>query len=181
MIAFFEQRGISCYAPALTPSDGRTGLDDLAQQLKRYIDNNIEYKRDFSIIGFSMGAMITRFYLQRLGGFNTTQQFFSVCGPHKGSLWSYFYPGKGTKQMRPGSAFLRELNDSVDCLCNMEIYSYWTPFDLVIMPPTSSIWHIAQNIKINALCHPCMLSNQFLFTDVYDKLRERAPKLLLTT
>jgi hypothetical protein len=34
MIAYFEQQGVRCYAPSLTPSDGRTGLDELAIQLQ---------------------------------------------------------------------------------------------------------------------------------------------------
>jgi triacylglycerol lipase len=172
MIAFFEQHGIPCYAPSLTPSDGRTGLDELANQLKRHIDSELAPDRPISIIGFSMGAMIARFYLQRLGGFKITRQFFSISAPHKGSVWSYFYPGKGTKQMRPGSPFLQELDNSVDCLQGMNIYSYWTPFDLVIIPPSSSQWEIAHNIKINALCHPCMLRNTRLIANIHDKLTE---------
>ncbi|KPJ92037.1 MAG: hypothetical protein AMJ53_10180 [Gammaproteobacteria bacterium SG8_11] len=169
MVAHFEQRGIKCYAPSLTPSDGRTGLDDLANQLKLHIDNTF-LQQNVSIVGFSMGAMIARYYLQHLGGAKTTPQFFSVSAPHKGSVWSYLYPGKGAKQMRPDSAFLRDLDNSVDCLQGIDIYSYWTPFDLVIIPPTSSRWDIAHNIKIKALCHPCMLSNPQLISDIYHKL-----------
>lgn len=169
------QRGIRCYAPSLTPSDGRAGLDELAKQLKHRIDDEFTLGQRISIVGFSMGAIIARYYLQRLGGLKRSQRFFSISGPHKGSVWSYCYPGKGAKQMRPGSEFLRQLDASADCLQGMEIYSYWTPFDLMIVPPTSSLWDRARNIKISALCHPCMLGKQKLFTDIYDKLTNTQP------
>lgn len=170
MTAHLEHRGIRCYAPSLTPSDGRYGLEELASQLKRRIDREFADAQSLSIAGFSMGAMIARYYLQRLDGYKRTLRFFSISGPHRGSFWSYCVPGKGARQMCPGSAFLLELDNSTDCLRGMELYSYWTPFDLVIIPPTSSIWDAAQNVKINALCHPCMLNNQRLITDICEKL-----------
>jgi triacylglycerol lipase len=174
MIAHFEQQGVRCYAPSLTPSDGRTGLDELAIQLQGLLENTLTAEHPISIVGFSMGAIITRYYLQKLGGFRTTRQFFSISAPHKGSVWSYCYPGKGAKQLRPSSSFLQELEKSENCLQKMEIYSYWTPFDLVILPPRSSIWSVAHNIKINAWCHPCMLSKQSLISDVYRRLRHQS-------
>ena len=38
-----------------------------------------------------------------------------------------------------------------------KLYSFWTPLDLVIIPPTSSVWPRAENIRLLAPCHPCML------------------------
>jgi len=68
MIAFFEAHGITCYAPSLTPSDGRTGLENLASQLKHYIYCE-EFDQQITIVSFSMGALIARYYLQELDGF----------------------------------------------------------------------------------------------------------------
>ena len=64
---------------------------------------------------------------------------------------------KGCRQMRPGSAFIEDLNRDVDVLEPIHVASLWTPFDLSILPATSSLLSIGQHVRLPVLLHPLML------------------------
>jgi hypothetical protein len=55
-------------------------------------------------------------------------------------------------------------------LDGIELYSFWTPFDLVIVPPTSSVWPPAENVRVLAPCHPCMLWNRALKAQIASRM-----------
>jgi triacylglycerol lipase len=123
----------------------------------------------YCMVGFSMGGLIARYYLQELEGARYFHQFFSISTPHHGSLLAFLSNNKGVKQMRPGSEFLCNLEQSTNRLSRLTCYSYWTPYDLMILPASSSVWKKAENIKVNVLCHPLMVRNQFVIADIIEK------------
>jgi len=157
LVAHLTALGADCLTPTLEPSDGRDGLEGLAEKLATAIDVRWGPQQVIDVIGFSMGGLIARYYLQELGGYRRTRRFFAISAPFAGTFWSHFYPGRGAAQMVPGSGFLTQLEQTADLLDEIELYSFWTPFDLVIIPPTSSVWPRAENIRVFAPCHPCML------------------------
>jgi triacylglycerol lipase len=157
LTAYLSALGAHCLTPSLEPSDGRDGLEDLARKLAAAIDAHWGPDQPIDVIGFSMGGLVARYYLQELGGHRRTRRFFAISSPFGGTFWSHLYPGLGAAQMAPGSAFLAQLDQTVDLLDGIALYSFWTPFDLVIVPPTSSVWPPAENIRVLAPCHPCML------------------------
>jgi triacylglycerol lipase len=170
MQPYLEARGHRCLAPSLTPNDGRDGLEPLARQLGDAVDAAWGPQARFALIGFSMGALIARLYLQELGAHRRCDRFFAVSAPMAGSAWAWLGWGEGVRQMRPGSALLRRLDRGVDRLRGTALYSYWTPLDAVIVPPTSSVWPRARNRRIWAACHPCMLWNRALLEDIAKNL-----------
>jgi triacylglycerol lipase len=167
---YLEARGHQCLAPSLTPNDGRDGLPALAEQLNAKIDAAFGPDETFALVGFSMGGLVSRWYLQELGGHARVERFAAISAPMQGTIWAYGYPGEGAKQMRPGSDFLCLLGASVDRLDRMELLAYWTPFDAVIVPPDSANWALADSKRIPALCHPCMLWHPKLLADLAEQL-----------
>jgi triacylglycerol lipase len=167
---YLGKRGAECLAPSLLPSDGSAGLEDLARKLAAIVDGAFGPDTPIDLVGFSMGGLVSRYYLQELGGYRRTRRFFAISVPFAGSWWSRVYPGQGIAQMRPGSAFLAQLDQTADLLDGVSVYSYWTPFDLVIVPPTSSVWTHAENIRLLAPCHPCMLWNRALMEDIAGRM-----------
>ena len=109
--------------------------------VKSFCDSNDDGIGDFQ------GLIQKLDYLQELGGHRRTRRFFAISSPFGGTFWSHLYPGLGAAQMAPGSAFLAQLDQTVDLLDGIALYSFWTPFDLVIVPPTSSVWPPAENIS----------------------------------
>lgn len=171
-----ERRGVECLVPSLRPADGREGLDQLALQLKHEIDRGFGPDERFAVVGFSMGGLVSRHYLQELGGAERCEAFLTISSPHHGSGLAWLYPGKGAAQMRPGSEFLRQLEEGEERLGSIPIVSYRTPLDLMILPASSSIWDRAENIGYAVPLHPWMLSSPRVIRDVTRRLTEPAPE-----
>ena len=134
-----ENHGIQCFVPQLKPADGRGGLDKLAAGLKVDIDKEFGEEEKFALVAFSMGGLVSRYYLQNLGGAERCEEFITVSTPHHGTKAAYTYPTKGAFQMRPGSDFIRDLEETEANLGDIPITSYRTPMDLIILPTNSSV------------------------------------------
>lgn len=167
-----EKQGYQCLVPKLRPSDGRGGLEPLAESLKRDIDDAYGHKAPFAIVAFSMGGIVSRHYLQHLGGSTRCRKFFTISSPHQGTTAAWLYPTKGAAQMRPGSEFLARLNATDHRLGSIPVVSYRTPLDLIILPASSSVWDRAENISHPVLLHPLMVSSRTVIRDIERRLAE---------
>jgi triacylglycerol lipase len=165
-----EQQNIQCIVPKMRPSDGRGGLEGLAQRLKQDIEAAYGTEQPISIVAFSMGGLVSRYYLQNLDGAARCDKLFTISSPHQGTGAAWCYPTKGAEQMRPGSQFLTDLNKTQSKLEEMPVVSYRTPMDLIILPPTNSVWERAENLEFNVILHPLMLSSNAVLTDIEQRL-----------
>lgn len=125
----------------LRPSDGRAPISELARQVAEQVDT---LRRDsgaaqVDLLGFSMGALAARCYLQRCGGREQVRRFISISGPHAGTWTAFALPYAGVRDMRPQSELLRALEADTDPFGNVEVHCIYTPYDLMIVPATSSI------------------------------------------
>ncbi len=161
-----ETHGIRCYVPRLVPADARCGLEKLAENLKEDIDREFGGEEPFAMVAFSMGGLVSRYYLQQLGGAERCQAFITVSSPHHGTVVAHFLPNKGARQMRPGSDFLRSLEATEERLRDIPIVSYRTPMDLIILPTTSSVWERAENRCHSVALHPLMLHSKTILDDI---------------
>lgn len=165
-----EKQGVECLVPKLRPSDGRGGLEGLAKRLKQDIETAYGDDQPISIIAFSMGGLVSRYYLQNLGGASRCDKLFTISSPHHGTQAAWIYPTKGAEQMRPGSLFLANLDKTQPRLGTMPVVSYRTPMDLIILPPASSVWNRAENFEYPVLMHPLMLTSNAVLTDLEQRL-----------
>jgi triacylglycerol lipase len=173
------RRGHVCLCPTLTPRDARYGIADLAAKLDGFIAAHVPPGESFALVGFSMGCLVARVYLQNLRGHSRVesprpQAFFAIAGPHRGSLTAYLYPGRGTREMRPGSRFLRELELGDSEVSGLQRFSYWTPFDLMVVPASSARWPGATEVKVRAPWHTRLLSCRAVAEDIDRRLAELA-------
>jgi len=165
-----EKQGCECYAPRLLHADGSGGLENLAVHLKQDIDAKFGPKQPISIVAFSMGGLVSRYYLQNLGGAARCENLITVSSPHNGTKAAWIYPSRGAKEMRPGSSFLTKLHGTQDRLEKIQVTSYRTPMDLIILPPTSSVWDRAENLEYPVLLHPMMLTSGRVLDDIEQRL-----------
>ncbi|MBC8127473.1 MAG: lipase [Gloeobacteraceae cyanobacterium ES-bin-144] len=165
-----EKQGYICLVPKLSPMDGRGGLEGLAQGLKQAIDKAYGPTREITIIGFSMGGVVSRYYLKNLGGASRCKQLFTISSPHHGTKTAWLYPTKGAEQMRPNSPFLTELNHPNSHLQKIPTVTYRSPLDLMILPSESSILPGALNLSHPALLHPLMLVSDPVLSDIECRL-----------
>ena len=106
-----------------------------------------------------MGGIISRYYVQRLGGINRVQRFITISSPHNGTVVAYASLRPGCVQMRPYSSFLKDLNRDVGMLKQLNFTSMWTPYDLMIVPANSSQMPIGTEVIVPSRLHPWMLTD----------------------
>ncbi len=163
-------RGHNCISPSLRPNDARHGIADLARKLGEIADQEFGAGAPLAIVGFSMGGIVARHYVQRMDGYRRTKALFTISSPHQGALTAYLYPGQGTRDLRPGSPLLRELESTADCLSGVALHAYWTPLDLMVVPATSSRWPRASEFKIWLPLHTLMPHNRRVCDDICEKI-----------
>jgi triacylglycerol lipase len=147
----------------LCPSSGRAPISELARQVAAQADTLRAQTgaTRIDLLGFSMGALAARYYLQRGGGREQVRRFISISGPHAGTLAAFALPLAGVRDMRPGSALLRSLDADRDPFGGVEVHCIYTPFDLMIMPATSSILRGAQSThSLPVLLHRWMIHDR---------------------
>lgn len=159
MASFLNEAGWKVYDLDLVPNDGTKGLDDLAQQVSNKVETTFGVEQPFDLVGFSMGGIVSRYYLQRLGGINRVRRFISLSAPSHGTRIAYFNQGLGCVQMRPNSIFLRDLNRDAAMLSQINFTSIWTPYDMMIVPAKSSRMPVGDNIVVSVWNHAWMLTD----------------------
>ncbi len=173
MSAYLTQLGWSVYRLNLVPNNGDLGLDKLAGQVAEYIEANFSHQQPLDLIGFSMGGIVTRYYLQRLGGIKRVQHYISISAPNHGTVIAQLSQRPGCIQMCPHSSLLQDLNrDGEEMLREINFTTIWTPFDLMIVPAKSSLMPVGKQIKLNIFLHPWMLWDMKCLEVVADALRE---------
>ncbi|MBL1211472.1 alpha/beta fold hydrolase [Geminocystis sp. GBBB08] len=172
MILYLQKKGYKTYTIDLIPNFGTADLRDLAQQVKQYINHKFTPEEKIILIGFSMGGLVTRYYLQRLNGINKVEEYISISAPNNGTNLAYTLPLKGILQMRPHSQFLEDLNKDVkQILANLKCLIIWTPFDAMIIPANSSLLGIGKEIKVPVLIHKWMISDQQVLNEISNFLQ----------
>lgn len=152
-----RSQGWEAKTMSFRPSWGQKGLDVLAGQVAQFIGENYAPGKKIDLVAFSMGGLVTRYYLQRLGGLERVQRYITLSTPHRGTLVAYLVPNAGCRQMRPGSAFLRDLESDAGRLAELDFTSFWTPLDAIIVPARSSIMPQARNERLVIALHPLMV------------------------
>jgi len=160
MEKFLHDRGWEVHSFNMIPNNGDGDLADLARQVEAYIRENFCPEQRFDLLGFSMGGIVSRYYLQRLGGVQQVDRFISISGPNAGTQTAYLSQRIGCRQMRPDSEFLANLNqDGEEILGQVKFTSIWTPLDLMIIPAQSSRMSIGKEIVIPVPLHQWVVTD----------------------
>ena len=159
MSRYLTRLGYSVHSFSLTPNNGHLGLEYLAAQVSSYVASTFAPDQPFDLVGFSMGGIVSRYYVQRLGGIAQVKRFVTIASPHQGTWIAYGSERPGCRQMRPGSAFLQDLNQDAEILSQLDFTSIWTPLDLMIVPANSSLMPIGQSVPVWVPSHAWMVSH----------------------
>lgn len=156
MERFFRSQGRVVHSPTLRPSTGMVPIESLAGQLASYADANVPNGK-FDLVAFSMGGLVSRYYVQRLGGEKRVNHFVTMATPHNGTKLAWLHPGEGARQMRPSSPFLRDLASDAEMLREMKFTCLYTPLDAVVVPARNGTMPQARNVQVWAAMHPSFL------------------------
>lgn len=114
-------------------------------------------QREVDVVGHSLGGLIARYYVQRLGGDHRVRTLVTLGTPHGGTAVA---PGAGihpiVRQMRGGSALIEELRRPAPG-CRTRFVSFWSELDQVMVPvETACVDHPdldAVNVRVTGIGH----------------------------
>ncbi len=161
----------------IIPSDASISFEVMGEQVRdaaHWILHSTGAAK-IDIVAYSMGAIAARYFLQRLDGRSMIRRFISIAGPHHGTFNAWFRPNIGCRQMRPGSELLNDLNAEKDPFGEVKVFSFYSPFDLMVMPSRSSILTCAHNRAFNVWLHPLMITDRRVIEAVVQTLACETP------
>jgi pimeloyl-ACP methyl ester carboxylesterase len=106
-----------------------------AHELRRHVDRLRERTGSdrVHVVGHSLGGLIARYYVQRLGGDEAVHTLVTLGSPHGGSATAYLMPTPLTRQLMPGSDLLTELAEPAPH-CRTRFLVVWSRMDQLIVP-----------------------------------------------
>jgi pimeloyl-ACP methyl ester carboxylesterase len=135
-------------------SDVRLAATHLATRVERLCEET-GFER-IHLIGHSMGGMIARYYVQRLGGDERVHTLVTLGTPHDGTLTARLVPHRLARQLRPDSDLVAELRQPATG-CRTRFLSVWSDLDQLIVPKRAArIDHPdldARNVLIRGVGH----------------------------
>lgn len=114
-----------------TTNDIRAAARDLSGAVEDLVAQT-GYER-IHVVGHSLGGLIARYYVQRLGGDERVHTLVTLGSPHAGSLLAAGLPFHLFRQLRPGSDLFDELAQPA-AGCRTRFVAYWSQMDQLILP-----------------------------------------------
>jgi hypothetical protein len=88
------------------------------------------------VVGHSLGGLISRYFVQRLGGDRRVDSLVTLGTPHQGSRWAHVVPAPLIRQLRPGSPLYQELAEPAPG-CTARITAIYSDIDQMVLPTSS--------------------------------------------
>ncbi len=146
--------------PELPMRLGRMSVEEGAERLGQAIEAAFGREQPLDLLGYSMGGVIARTWIQRLGGHRRTRRFLSVGSPQQGTLTALPWPRwpfRGIADLKHGSALLTTLNADLDGLSRIECISFYSPLDLVVLPGWRAVLPVGAVRMLPVPTHPQLL------------------------
>jgi pimeloyl-ACP methyl ester carboxylesterase len=112
---------------------------------------------EVDVVGHSLGGLIARYYVQRLGGDARVRTLVTLGTPHAGTTVAPLADAHPlVRQMRPGSEVLRELAEPAPG-CRTRFVSFWSDLDRVMVPvETARLRHadlVVHDVRVSGIGH----------------------------
>jgi triacylglycerol lipase len=129
-----------------------------AERMSREIDAICEASgsEQIHLVGHSLGGLIARYYIQRLGGDERVHTCVTLGTPHQGTLAARLLPWPLIKQVRPDSDLMAELAEPAPG-CRTRFVAFYSDVDQLIVPQRRGrIRHpdlLASNVRVRGVGH----------------------------
>jgi triacylglycerol lipase len=133
-------------------------LRTAAERLRTTVEAICEqtgYER-IHVVGHSMGGIVARYYVQRMGGDARVHTLVTLGSPHAGTHAAHLIPRGVTRQLRRASELVGELAQPA-AGCRTRFIAFWSDLDALISPKRAArIDHPdldARNIFVRGVGH----------------------------
>jgi triacylglycerol lipase len=144
-----------------------------AGQLSSYIDQvrSRTGAPEVDVVTHSMGGLSSRYYLKNLDATGKVDEWVSLGGPNHGTTSANGCFQTSCLEMRPGSAFLTQLNSGDETPGAFRYGTFWSECDGVIWPADSTVLKGATNTNVGCVTHSGLLTNAGVYGQVRDFVR----------
>ena len=146
--------------PELPLRFGLTPVPESAELLGSHIEAAFGLEQTIDLLGFSIGGVIARTWIQLLGGHHRTRRFISVGSPQQGTLTAQPWPGRllaGIADLKSGSPLLTELNGNLEALAGIDCCSFYSAIDLAVLPGWRAVLPVGRTQMLPVWAHPQLL------------------------
>ncbi|MDX2601281.1 alpha/beta fold hydrolase [Streptomyces caniscabiei] len=152
--------------------DIRAAADLLGRHIEDICERTGQERVD--VVGHSLGGLIARYYVQRLGGDHRVRTLVTLGTPHGGTRAVPLADAHPiVRQMRPDSEVMEELREPAPD-CRTHFVAFWSDFDHVMTPPESAcVDHpdlMAQNIRVTGIGHLALPVHPAVATGIREAL-----------
>jgi triacylglycerol lipase len=150
-------------------------VQELAHQLAAHVDEILEQTggTHVHLIGHSLGGLVARYYIQKLGGHEKVHTCVTLGTPHRGTHAAWVGRGKTARQLRPGSLLLRQLARSSRAM-PVRFISFYSNLDSLVLPASNAKITEpslrARNIFVRDLGHLSLLISRPLIRSIAEIL-----------
>ena len=150
-------------------------VQELAHQLAAHVDEILERTggTHVHLIGHSLGGLVARYYIQKLGGHEKVHTCITLGTPHRGTHAAWVGRGKTARQLRPGSLLLRQLTRSARAM-PVRFISFYSNLDSLVLPASNAKITEpslrARNIFVKDLGHLSLLISRPLIRSIAEIL-----------
>jgi triacylglycerol lipase len=159
--------------PQLPLRLGTTGVEQLASFVGGQIEAAFGTRGPLDLLGFSMGGVIARTWIQLLGGHARTRRFISVGSPQQGTLMAMPWPRwalGGIADLRWGSPLLERLNRNLEPLLQVECCSFYCNLDLMVVPGWRAVLPVGPRRVLPVWSHRQMMRHPAALKLVVEEL-----------
>ncbi|MFA6189953.1 MAG: hypothetical protein WC711_00335 [Candidatus Staskawiczbacteria bacterium] len=157
LIQYFKRKGINnFYEFNYDNKFGLAPIKVIAKELSEFIGKNIK-EDTINIVAISQGGIIAlaylKYYLPEQASNIKVDKLFTLCSPHRGSKLARIINLPGLIDLQPNSNLLKELENFIQ-ENKINVYSIYTPFDLMVFPGWNAKSKYGKNKIIFAPAHP---------------------------
>lgn len=134
------------------------GIARLAEKVKSEVERlREEYETDqIDIVAHSMGGIVARYYLQKLGGDGVVRNLITLGTPHRGTDWSKYSILPHIRDLHPKSKLLQDLNE-LPPPAKTRVVSVAGKLDLMLLPRNTAQWPGVRCIELEQMGHAGLL------------------------
>jgi len=162
LVKVLEQHQVPLLIPHLPHRLGVVPLSALANTLDALIVEQWGSEMVIDVLGFSMGGVISRIWLQQFGGARRTSRFLSVGSPQQGTFTAQLIPSwlfAGLADMKRVSPLLHKLNSDVAALQDLDCTSFFCRWDLMVFPGWQAVLPVGKQQEVPVITHQQLMSH----------------------
>ena len=168
-----DEKEVEYFAPTLNHAFGMTSIVELTNLIDQLIVEKYGLEQEIDILGFSMGGIIGRYWINKFNGYKRTKRFITIGSPHNGTLASQLfpkYPFKGISEMKINSSLLRDLANYDYFLNDIDCISFFTYWDLMVFPGWRANLNVGEKISLKILKHRNLVRNPAAVERIIERL-----------